>query len=173
MFRHFIIPTAVAAGVVLSGCETTPVGPTVAAMPPPGKRFEMFAHDDYMCRQWAGATIGPNRDRATNQMLGSMLAGIAIGAAAGAMADGHEGAGTGAAIGTVVGTGVGANQAAMTGWSAQRSYDIAYQQCMYAKGNVIPGYYPYPAHVTAQPQPQPQPPSQPQPAPQMPPPLSY
>jgi predicted lipid-binding transport protein (Tim44 family) len=162
MFRHLFIPTAVAAGVLVSGCATAPLGPTVAAMPPPGKQFELFAHDDYVCRQWAGATVGPNRDQATNQMLGSMLAGLAIGAAAGALADGHDGAGTGAAIGTVLGTGAGYSQSEMTGWAAQRSYDVAYQQCMYAKGNVIPGYYPYPAHATAPPQPQPQPHPQPQ-----------
>jgi hypothetical protein len=78
-------------------------------------------------------------------MILSTLAGVALGAAAGAFADGSDGAGTGAAVGTVLGGGVGASQSAMTGWTAQRSYDVAYQQCMYAKGNVIPGYQPYPA----------------------------
>jgi uncharacterized protein YcfJ len=73
------------------------------------------------------------------------VTGAAIGAIAGALAGDHHGAGTGAAVGTVVGSGVGAEQASATGWTAQRNYDVAYQQCMYAKGNVIPGYYPYPA----------------------------
>ena len=58
-------------------------------------------------------------------------------------------AGVGAAMGTLVGATAGANQSAAVGWNAQRSYDIAYQQCMYSKGNVVPqsryGYaYPYP-----------------------------
>jgi uncharacterized protein YcfJ len=136
--------SAIAAGVLIAGCVTTqPIGPSVVAMPPPGKPFEAFVRDDQFCRQWAAASVGPNRDAATSQFLGSAVTGAAIGAIAGALAGGHGNAGTGAAIGTVVGSGVGANQSAMTGWAAQRNYDVAYQQCMYAKGNVIPGYYPY------------------------------
>jgi uncharacterized protein YcfJ len=151
MFKHTTLPiAAVAAGILVSGCATAPLGPTIAAMPPPGKSFEHFIQDDQVCRQWASATVGPHSNEATNRMIGSMLAGLALGAATGAMADGSDGAGTGAAIGTVVGTGVGYNESAMTGWSAQRSYDVSYQQCMYAKGNVIPGYYPTPAQYPPQ-----------------------
>jgi uncharacterized protein YcfJ len=145
MLKHILLPTAVAAATLVSGCVTTmPAGPTVAAMPPPGKPFEAFVQDDQFCRQWASASSGPNRDTATNQFLGSAVTGAAIGAVAGALAGGHRDVGAGAAVGTVIGSGVGSNQSAMTGWTAQRNYDVAYQQCMYAKGNVIPGYYPYP-----------------------------
>jgi uncharacterized protein YcfJ len=151
MFKHTVpapsppMLACCAAAALFSGCVTTmPLGPTAVAMPPPGKSFEMFVQDDQLCRQWASASVGPNRDVAVNQMLGSALTGAAIGAVAGALAGGHRDAGAGAAVGTVIGSGVGANQSAMTGWTAQRNYDVAYQQCMYAKGNVIPGYYPYP-----------------------------
>jgi uncharacterized protein YcfJ len=147
-----------AAATLVSGCVTTPIGPTVAAMPPPGKPFEAFAQDDQFCRQWASANVGPNRDVATNQMLASTAAGAALGAVVGALAGGHNSVGTGAAVGTVIGGGVGANQGAMTGWVAQRNYDLSYQQCMYAKGNVIPGYYPYPTARRAPPPPPPPPP---------------
>jgi hypothetical protein len=55
-------------------------------------------------------------------------------------------AGTGAAIGAgtglLGGAAVGANADQAAGWNAQRRYDIAYQQCMYAKGNQVPGFQP-------------------------------
>ena len=48
--RGFLIFLALA---LLGGCATMPTGPTVAAMPGPGKPFEVFQADDYACRQWA------------------------------------------------------------------------------------------------------------------------
>jgi hypothetical protein len=132
------------APLLLAGCVSMPVGPTVAAMPAPNKPFEVFVQDDQLCRNWAGASVGQGRDAAGNRMLAATVTGTAIGAVAGALAGDHHGAGTGAAIGTLAGAGFGAEQGNMTAWSAQRRYDIAYQQCMYAKGNVIPGYNPYP-----------------------------
>ncbi len=42
-------------------------------------------------------------------------------------------------IGMVAGTAICAGQASLSGGEAQRRYDIAYQQCMYAKGNQLPG----------------------------------
>lgn len=131
--------------LVLAGCVSMPVGPTVVVMPPPNKAFEAFAQDDQLCRQWAGASIGTGGDVAANQMLASTLAGAALGTLAGAAAGDSSDAAAGAAIGGLLGGGVGTQQAGSTTWSVQRSYDVAYQQCMYAKGNVIPGYYPQPA----------------------------
>jgi uncharacterized protein YcfJ len=156
--RQACASLTIAAGVaaaLLAGCAPMPVGPTVAAMPAPNKPFEVFVQDDQLCRNWAGASIGTGRDAAANQMLASTLTGAAIGTVAGALAGDHHGAGTGAAIGTLAGAGIGAEQGSMTAWSAQRRYDIAYQQCMYAKGNVIPGYYPYPAPAAPPPPPPP------------------
>ncbi|MDB5756668.1 MAG: glycine zipper family protein [Massilia sp.] len=138
-----VIASAVVAGL-LAGCVSMPVGPTVAAMPPPNKPFEVFVQDDQVCRNWATASISTGRDAGQQQMLASTLAGAALGTLAGALAGGHHDVGTGAAIGTLVGAGAGADQGAATAWTAQRAYDVAYQQCMYARGNVIPGYYPYP-----------------------------
>lgn len=34
---------------------------------------------------------------------------------------------------------VGAGQSGEAAWNAQHRYDIAYRQCMYAKGNQVPG----------------------------------
>lgn len=139
------IRAAIAAGVpaLLAACVQMPVGPTVAAMPAPNKSFELFVQDDQLCRNWAASSSRGGREPG-DALLASTVTGTVLGAAAGALAGDHHGAGTGAAIGTLAGAGFGSEQSAATAWSAQRRYDIAYQQCMYAKGNVIPGYTPYP-----------------------------
>ena len=134
----------VAAALLAACAPMMPLGPTVAAMPAPNKPFEVFIQDDQSCRNWAGVSIGPGRDAANDQMLASTVTGAVIGAAAGALVGNHHDAGGGAAFGTLAGASVGTSQSSMSSWSMQRRYDIAYQQCMYAKGNVIPGYNPYP-----------------------------
>jgi YmgG-like glycine-zipper protein len=123
----------------LAGCAQMPVAPTVAVMPGANKPFEVFMQDDQLCRGWAAHSVGqPGNDAAAQQFVGSTVAGAVIGALAGAAVGGHRSAGTGAAVGTLIGGSVGANQSAGIAWNAQRSYDIAYQQCMYSKGNVVP-----------------------------------
>lgn len=133
------VGAVVLAGVLLAGCAPVPIGPTVAVMPPPTKPFEVFVQDDSLCRQWAAHSIGlPGYEAAAQQMIGSTVAGAVIGGLAGAAVGGHGSAGAGAGVGTVVGAAVGANQSAATSWHARQAYDIAYQQCMYSKGNLLP-----------------------------------
>ena len=147
--------------VVIGGCATIPAGPSVMVMPGPGKSFEAFQLDDNACRQWAGQQIGVSPDEAANKtraggaVLGT-LAGAAVGAAVGA-AYGNAGAGAaiGAGSGLLVGTAGGSAQADATRWELQRRYDIAYQQCMFAKGNRPPGYVERPARVYPPPPPPP------------------
>lgn len=136
--------------IVLAGCASAPTGPRVAVMPAPGKPFDLFQTEDQTCRNFASQSIGESRDKtATQNFAGAAAVGTAVGAAAGALTGGQEGAGSGAAVGLVAGSMVGANQSARASWDAQRRYDIAYEQCMYAKGNQLPGmrqpaYYPPP-----------------------------
>jgi hypothetical protein len=47
--------------------------------------------------------------------------------------------GIGTAGGLLAETGVGATGGEAAGYQAQRRYDNVYEQCMYAKGNQIPG----------------------------------
>lgn len=156
-----IIPSVLL--VLIAGCASMPDGPRVAVMPAPGKPFEVFVADDRLCRNFAAQSIGttPN-ELANRELVDTAVAGTAIGAAAGALAGGQHGAATGAAIGMVAGTASGAGQASVSGGEAQRRYDIAYQQCMYAKGNQLPGSaYPYramPPPPPASPYPPPPPP---------------
>ena len=85
--------------------------------------------------------IGSQADAANQRFAGATATGVVLGAAVGALAGGHSGAGVGAAMGGFTGAAVGSDQSSQTVYGAQRRYDIAYQQCMYAKGNQIPGQY--------------------------------
>ncbi len=126
---------------VLTGCATAPDGPRIAVMPAPGKPFEVFAADEKVCRNYAEQSIGQSRnDAATKNFAGAAAVGTAIGAAAGAMGGDRGGAESGAATGLIVGSMVGAGESTNATQDAQRRYDIAYEQCMYAKGNQVPGY---------------------------------
>jgi hypothetical protein len=132
--------------VVLAGCATLPTGPSVMVLPAPGKSFEQFQADDALCRQWARQQIGMSPQEAMNQnTVTGAAVGTAVGAGLGAAigaASGRSGAGAaiGAASGLALGASSGASAGQVYGWEAQRRYDISYQQCMYAKGNVIPGH---------------------------------
>jgi hypothetical protein len=131
--------------LVLSGCATLPTGPSVLVLPTPGKHLDQFQAEDMTCRQWAGQQIGMSAQDTANQNTATgAVVGTAIGAGAGALlgaASGHAGAGAaiGAGSGLLVGTAAGAGAGETYGWEAQQRYDYAYVQCMYAKGNQIPG----------------------------------
>jgi len=141
--RYIIIPAAIL--LLLGGCVTMPTGPSVMVLPAPGKSFENFQIDDVVCRQWSRQQIGMEPQEVMNQnMISGAAVGTAVGAGIGAVIGaasgrGASGAAVGAATGALIGTSSGANAGQVYGWEAQHRYDIAYQQCMYAKGNVIPG----------------------------------
>jgi hypothetical protein len=130
---------------LLSACAAVPTGPSVMVLPGAGKPFDQFQVDDMLCRQFAQTQTGvppgeAGRQSAINTAaLGTLLgagAGAAIGAAAG---DAGLGAAVGAGSGLLLGTAGGAEAGASAGRSLQWRYDVAYMQCMYAKGNQLPG----------------------------------
>lgn len=131
----------------LGACATMPTGPSVMSLPGEGKSFEEFRSDDAVCRQFAFEQIGgvSGQQAAQNSAVTSAIVGTALGAAAGAAigsASGDMGAGAaiGAGTGLLIGSAQGSGYAASSYYEAQRRYDHAYLQCMYAKGNQIPGY---------------------------------
>ncbi len=131
--------------VALSGCATIPTGPSVMVWPGPGKPFEVFQSDDAVCRQWASQQVGAQPGESANKTLVSGAAvgtilGAGLGAAIGA-ASGHFGAGLGigAASGALLGTAAGIEPSSGARGEVQRRYDNAYMQCMYSKGNQVPG----------------------------------
>jgi hypothetical protein len=131
--------------LVLGGCVQQPMGPRVAVMPSPNKPFEVFANDQAACKQYAEQQVSGDAEQANNQAVGTAVIGTVLGAGLGAALGGGRGAAIGAGTGAVMGSAVGSNSSASAQYSIQQRYDIAYQQCMYSKGNQVPGYQPLPS----------------------------
>ncbi len=140
----FVSLAACAAALMMIGCATVPTGPSVMVLPGQGRTFDQFQYDDALCRQWSSQKIGTTGNEAATE---STVTGAAVGTAAGAATGAAIGAaagdpGTGAAVGAGVGllggTAAGAEHGQYSAWELQRRYDMAYMQCMYAKGHQIP-----------------------------------
>ena len=131
------------ATILMVGCATTPVGPSLTVMPAPGKPFDVFKNDDKECRDYAQNSLNTTADEiAAKNTAKTAIVGAALGAVAGAVANGgsSKNVGTGAAVGLLGGAAMGATGGNDASKEVQRRYDIAYQQCMYSKGNQVPGY---------------------------------
>ena len=131
------------ATILMVGCATTPVGPSLTVMPAPGKPFDVFKNDDKECRDYAQNSLNTTADEiAAKNTAKTAVIGAALGAVAGAVANGgsSKNVGTGAAVGLLGGAAMGATGGNDASKEVQRRYDIAYQQCMYSKGNQVPGY---------------------------------
>jgi hypothetical protein len=129
-----------AAVLLLAGCVTVPEGPSLMALPGSGKSFDQFRADDLDCRQYAQVQIGGASagQIANDSAVKSAVVGTLVGAAAGAAINGSSGAGVGAGAGLLLGAAAGAGAGQSSAYGAQRRYDNAYVQCMYAKGDRVP-----------------------------------
>jgi hypothetical protein len=132
------------AGMTLTGCVTEPMGPSIPVMPGQGKPFAAFQQDDYACRQWAQQNVAGEAQQANNNAVGTAAIGTLLGAGLGAAIGGGRGAAIGAASGAVGGTAVASGPAAQAQYGIQQRYDNAYAQCMYSKGDQVPGWTPPP-----------------------------
>lgn len=149
--------------LALGACAAVPPsGPSVLAVPGTNKTFAQFQQDDFSCRNYAQAQIGPTSpaQAGTNNTVVGAVGGTALGAAAGALlgaAAGNAGAGAaiGAGSGLLVGTGIGASNGEASTASLQQRYDFGYIQCMTANGENVqtvaavpyPVPTPYPAYA--------------------------
>ncbi|CAM3598707.1 glycine zipper family protein [Polynucleobacter brandtiae] len=126
----------------LAACVSAPTGPTIAIMPREGKPFEVFQQEDIVCREFAANAIKEGTNAALKEGATSALIGAALGAAAGAVIQGgsSQNIGTGAGVGLLGGAAMGALGSAGKQNQSQTQYNIAYQQCMYSKGNQVPSY---------------------------------
>jgi WXXGXW repeat (2 copies) len=137
-------PIAMALAVALAACATTPQGSTVPVMPAANKPFDAYANDQAACSQYAQQVVNGQAEQANNQAVGTAVVGTLLGAGLGAAigSAGHA-AGTGAAIGAASGAGIGTAVGAANSQNAQgriqQQYDNAYTQCMYSRGNQVPG----------------------------------
>ena len=129
--------------LALGGCVTAPQGPTIPVMPGTGKSLEHFQVDSGVCRQYAQSSIGgatqAAQDTAASNVAGGAVVGAAVGALLGA-ATGQSGSGAafGAGTGMIFGGAAAGSSGATSSYTLQRQYDIAYMQCMYARGNQVP-----------------------------------
>ncbi len=144
MNKHLLLLPLAAAIVALGGCVTVPTGPTVMVLPGSAKTFDQFQADGVGCQQFAQNVVAPQGQAAANNAAANAAVGTALGAAAGAIIGSATGqAGQGAAIGAgtglIFGSAAGSNVAYGSSWQMQRTYDMAYMQCMYAHGNQVPG----------------------------------
>lgn len=151
---------SVSLAALLMGCAATPLGPTVQAMPGPGKTFDAFQSDNNSCKAFAGDQVKGQADAANQRAAGTVALTTLLGAELGAAVGGSVGeagngaaigAASGAATGSVYGAGGAANDQAMI----QQQYDNAFSQCMYAKGEQVPGFAPVVAAAPAGPAPDP------------------
>jgi hypothetical protein len=126
----------------LTACVSAPTGPTVAVMPREGKPFDLFQQEDLYCRNFAANSVRDTSDAALKEGATSAAIGAALGAVAGAVIQGgnHANVGTGAGVGLLGGAAMGAMNSSGKQNQAQAQYNIAYQQCMYSKGNQVPSY---------------------------------
>jgi hypothetical protein len=109
-------------------------------MPGPTVPFQVFQQNEAECKQYAQSEVAGQADKANAQAVGAAVLGTALGAALGAATSWHgHAAGAGAGVGAVAGTAVGAGASQGAQASIQQQYDNAYAQCMYSKGNQVPG----------------------------------
>jgi hypothetical protein len=132
---------------MLAGCAATPMGPTVQAMPGPGKTFDAFQADNSSCKSYAGDQVKGQADAANQRAVGTALLVTALGAGLGAAGgslggDAGGGAAVGAAAGAAGGSAIGAGNSSSDQVNIQIQYDNAFSQCMYSKGEQVPGFAP-------------------------------
>jgi uncharacterized protein YcfJ len=125
--------------VALAQGAAAQYAPSVPASPGPGKPFQLFQQDDYVCQQWANQQVAYSQQQASNQTVGGAVAGAVGGALLGGLLGGGKGAAIGAGAGAVTGGAVGSANAANTQYYGQQRFDGLYQQCMIGRGNAV-GY---------------------------------
>ncbi len=116
------------------------MGPTVPVMPAPGKPFEAFQADQALCTQFASEQVQGGSQQSNTEQIGIGVIGTLLGAGLGAALGGGQGAAVGAGFGALGGTAVGAGPAGQANYSLQKRYNMAYAQCMYSRGNQVPGF---------------------------------
>jgi hypothetical protein len=109
--------------------------------------LDAFQADNSTCKSFAAEQVKGQADAANQRAFGTALLTTALGAATGAAGGDLSGqAGAGAALGGAVGAGagaaIGATNNSVDQMNIQAQYDTAFSQCMYAKGEQVPGFAP-------------------------------
>lgn len=130
--------------LALGACVSVPQGPTVPVLPGSGKNIDQYRADAGVCQQFAQDSTARSAQVAQDNSAAQAVGGAAVGAVIGALlggATGQAGAGAawGAGSGLLFGSAAAGNAGAVSSQTLQRQFDIAYAQCMYARGNQVPG----------------------------------
>ena len=134
-----LIPIA-AAMVLLAGCVSTPAGPTVAVMPAHNKSLAAFHDDQVLCKNSASEEVAGEASHADWMQAAVAGGGTLLGAGIGAVAGGGQGALIGAGVGAAGGSAASYIPASKSEKTIQERYDVAYSQCMFMRGNRVPGF---------------------------------
>ena len=153
---------AVGLALALGGCAVTPTAPSVMVLPGSQKSPDQFQADVGACQQQAQVLLANDAQAANNQAVTSAAVGTVIGAAAGALIgqgsyDPSAATAWGAGAGLLIGSTVGGGNSQASSYSLQQRFDIAYMQCMYLRGNQVPGQASYRRQAPAMPSPYPPP----------------
>ncbi len=148
--RTSLIPAILIAAValVLSACAVAPTAPSVMVLPGSQKTASQFQADSDACQQQAQALFANEAQAANNQAGTNVVVGTVIGAAAGALLgqgsyNPSAVAGWGAGAGLLIGSTAAGGSSQYASYSMQQRFDIAYMQCMYLRGNQVPGQVTY------------------------------
>ena len=133
------ITTCLLAALLLNGCANAPLGPTAMVMPAQGKPFDVFARDQTMCKQFADGEVDGGATMSNLKEFGTIAVSTALGGGLGMAVRNRRGAEIGGAMGAIAGVAAGAHGSAHDQNGLQGRYDLAYTQCMYARGNQIAG----------------------------------
>ena len=159
---------AASLALALGGCAVAPTTPSVMVLPGSQKSADQFQADAGACQQQAQALLANDAQAANNQAMTSAAIGTVIGAAAGALIgqgsyNPRAAAGWGAGSGLLIGSTMAGGNSQASSYSLQQRFDIAYMQCMYQRGNQVPGQVSYRRQAPAMPAPNYPPPNYPPP----------
>jgi hypothetical protein len=109
-------------------------------MPAPYKPFEAFQRDQTLWMSYTNQQVRAQVQQTNEGTLGIAALGTLVGAGVGAAACGGRGAAIGAASGVVSRDSCCWSHGHKTQYFVQQRYNIAYSQCMHARGDQVPGF---------------------------------
>jgi hypothetical protein len=135
--------SALCLATLVGACAVAPTAPSVMVLPGSQKSQSQFQADAADCQAQAQAQLAPDAQAVNNQAVANAAIGTAIGAAAGALFGyggySSQSAAWGAGTGLLIGGAMGSGNSQMSSYGLQQRFDIVYMQCMYLRGNQVPG----------------------------------
>jgi hypothetical protein len=135
MIKAYSFSAGICGLLCLASCAQPPIMPTAGVTPGPGKTDAAFAADASACKQTASVSIAGQVDAANRQATTGAVTGAAINLLSGGLS--NVGSNFKDTASSAAADGLQKSQDSQG--NIQSVYDAAYNQCMYAKGNNVPG----------------------------------